>query len=114
MNGLRCEVCQFTQNDIDDHYCGKCGHPLQYFNRWPVWNEKGEFYEMGPKIDVLSRVFGYTPSSPIEWAVVSKGTLENAKLYDKLKDLILKEEKEGNSLFRTKKQFLRELLNIVK
>ena len=26
----------------------------------------------------------------------------------------LKEEKEGNSLFRTKKQFLRELLNIVK
>lgn len=106
--GLKCITCGFIGNDLRAHYCGKCGQPLQFINRLQKWNEDGGYYELKP-----SSLFNYREPEPLEWEVVGTGILREAKLFEKLKDVILKEEKEGNSIFRTKKQFLKELLSII-
>lgn len=37
--GLKCEACGFIKNDQWAHYCGKCGQPLQFMNRFKKWNK---------------------------------------------------------------------------
>lgn len=105
--GYKCITCGFIGNDHNARYCGKCGQPMQFFNRFPKWNKDGNYYEL------RSSILDDSEPKPIEWEVVGKGILEEAKRYEKLKELILKEEKEGGSIFRTKKQFLKELLSII-
>lgn len=102
--GLKCKSCGFIGNDLHNHYCGKCGQPLQFFYLFPTkWNNDGKYYELEPILD-------YRRPIPLEWEVVRKDSLDR---YLKLQELILKEEREGNSIFRTKKQFLKELLSII-